>query len=96
MNRFTKLAAAAVIIIAVILGVTITGETYALEHTIRANHGIRYIHFKDFKPGQSDPKEFWVEFFEDGEVKTARLEFPAWASADGEKAVVWKDNKAQI
>lgn len=98
MNHFTKFAAAAVIIIGVILGALIIDMTtkYALGQTIRANHGVRYIHFKDFKPGESDPKEFWIEFSEAGEVKTARLNFPAWASADGEKAVVWKDSKAQI
>jgi len=100
MNRYTKLAVAAVIVIGVIAGsVIIDGpgsSAYALEHTIRANHGIRYIHIKDFKPGEADPKEFWVEFFEEGEVMNARLDFPAWASADGEKAVVWKENKAKV
>ena len=98
MNRFTKFAAAAVIVIGVILGASIINMTtpYALGQTIRANHGVRYIHMKDFKPGESEPKEFWVEFFEEGEVMNARLDFPAWASADGEKAVVWKENKAQI
>jgi len=98
MNRFTKYAAAAVIVIGVILGASIIDMTtpYALGETIRANHGVKYIHIKDFKPGESDPKEFWIEFFDDGEVRNARLDFPAWASADGEKAVVWKDNKAQI
>jgi hypothetical protein len=98
MNRFTKFAAAAVIVIGVILGASIIDMTtpYALSQTIHANHGVRYIHIKDFKPGESDPKEFWIEFFDDGEVMNARLDFPAWASADGEKAVVWKENKAQI
>ncbi|MBL7153925.1 MAG: hypothetical protein ISS79_09425 [Phycisphaerae bacterium] len=100
MNRYTKFAAAAVIVIGVIAGsVIIDGpgsSAYALDHTIRANHGVRYIHIKDFKPGESDPKEFWIEFFDEGEVKNARLNFPAWASADGEKAVVWKENKAKV
>lgn len=98
MNRFTKYAAAAVIVIGVMLGASIIDMTtpYAIGETIRANHGVRCIHIKDFKPGESDPKEFRIEFFDDGEVKNARLDFPAWASADGEKAVVWKDNKAQI
>ncbi|MHC4743317.1 MAG: hypothetical protein ACYS8Z_15485 [Planctomycetota bacterium] len=98
MNRFTKFAAAAVIIIAVILSVTIIDTTAntVLAETIRATHGVRYIHIKDFKTGESDPKEFWIEFFEDGEVLNARLNFPAWASADGEKAVVWKEGKAKV
>jgi len=101
MNRFTKFAAAAVIIISVVLAIGVWNKSmpaaYALEYTIRANHGVRYIHIKDFiKPGESDPKEFWVEFSELGEVKNARLNFPDWASADGDKAVVWKEDKAQI
>jgi len=98
MNRFTKFAAAAVIVIGVILGATMIDSTAStvLADIIRATHGVRYIHFKDFKPGESDPKEFWIEFFEDGQVKTARINFPAWASSDGEKTVVWKDNKAEV
>jgi len=82
----------------VILGASIIDMTtpYALGETIRANHGVKYIHMKDFKPGEADPKEFWIEFFEEGDVKSARLDFPAWASADGEKAVVWKENKAKV
>ncbi|MBN2271017.1 MAG: hypothetical protein JXN61_10405 [Sedimentisphaerales bacterium] len=100
MNRFTKFAAAAVIIISVVLAIGVWNKSmpaaYALECTIRANHGVRYIHIKDFKPGQSDPKEFWIEFSESGEVMNARLDFPAWASADGEKAVVWKEDKAKV
>lgn len=100
MNRFTKFAAAAVIIISVVLAIGVWNKSmpaaYALEYTIRANHGVTYIHIKDFEPGQSEPKEFWVEFFEDGEVKNARLKFPDWSSDDGEKTVVWKENKAQV
>ena len=53
MNRYTKFAAAAVIVIGVIAGsVMIDGpgsSAYALDHTIHANHGVRCIHIKDFK-----------------------------------------------
>ena len=55
MNRFTKYAAAAVIVVGVILGASIIDMTtpYALGQTISANHGVTYIHIKDFKPGES-------------------------------------------
>ncbi len=70
MSRFTKLAVAALIIIAVAIGITFLGKlvpsAYALPQTIQANHTVRYLHIKDFDAEHSDePKEFWVEFYED-------------------------------
>ncbi len=75
MNRFTKLAAAAVIIAAVVLSINFWSKTiptaYAFEQTVKANHSVRYIHIKEFASGHEDePKEFWLEFNEDGQVKT--------------------------
>ena len=98
----TKLAAAAVIIIAVVLSLTfleksVTPAAYALEQTIQANHTVRYLHIRDFKAGEDEPKEFWAEFYEDGQVKNVRMHIPEWDSPqDGAKVVVWKENKAQL
>ena len=101
MKRFSKLAAAAVIIIAVTLSINLLDKSiptaYALEQTIKAAHSVRYLHIKSFKVNEDEPKEFWVEFHEDGEVKNVRMHLPEWDSPeDGAKVTVWKENKAQV
>ena len=102
MNPFTKLAAAAVIIAAVVLSINFWSKTiptaYAFEQTVEANHSVRYIHIKETASGHKDePKEFWLEFNEDGQVKNVRMHMPAWdAPKDGAKVIVWKENKAQV
>ncbi|MHC4464173.1 MAG: hypothetical protein ACYS30_22500 [Planctomycetota bacterium] len=100
-SRITKLAAAAVIIIAVVLSIYIWDKsiptTYALSQTIQASHSVRYLHIKSFKAKEDEPKEFWVESYEDGEVKNIRMHMPEWDSPeDGAKVTVWKENKAQV
>jgi len=102
MNPFTKLAAAAVIIAAVMLSINFWSKTiptaYAFEQTVEANHSVRYIHIKETASGHEDePREFWLEFNEDGQVKNMRIHMPAWdAPNDGAKVTVWKENKAQV
>jgi hypothetical protein len=101
-SSITKIAAAAVIVIAAVLGINLWNRSmpaaYALEQTIQANHTVRYIHIKDFDAKHSaEPKEFWIEFYEDGQVKNVRMQFPLWASPDdGPKVVVWQENKAKV
>ena len=54
-NRITKFATAAVIVIAVLLSITFfektTSTAYAIEQTIEANRGMRYLHTKYFQDG---------------------------------------------
>jgi len=100
-HPITKLAAAAVIIIAVVLSITFLDKSvpsaYAIEQTIQASHSVRYLHIKDFKEGMEEPKEFWLEFDEQGNVKNIRAHMPEWDSPeDGAKMVVWKENIAQV
>jgi hypothetical protein len=100
-SPITKLAAAAVIVIAVVLSINVWDKSiptaYALDQTIQASHSTRYLHIKSFKANEDEPKEFWIEFYEDGEVKNVRMHMPAWDSpGDGAKVTVWKDNKAQV
>lgn len=101
-TRITKLAAAAVIIIAVVLSINLWDKSipaaYAFEQTVEANHSVHYIHIKDFASGHEDePKEVWLEFNEDGQVKNVRMHMPAWDNPkDGAKVIVWKENKAQV
>jgi len=101
MNRFTKLAAAAMIIAAVALSISFWDKliptAYALEQTIEANDNVRYIHIKNFDPSHDEPKEYWVECDETGQLKSARWHMPEWdAPEDGAKVVVWKENKIQL
>jgi len=100
-SPITKLAAAAVIVIAVVLSINVWDKSiptaYALDQTIQASHATRYLHIKSFKANEDEPKEFWVEFYENGEVKNVRMHMPKWDSpGDGAKVTVWKENKAQV
>ncbi len=102
-NKITRLAAAAVIIIAAIFSITIFNQTmpaaYALEQTIQASHSIRYIHTKSFWPPHEEPIEGWIEFDATGTGRNFRIQMPAWTDPwghDGAKVIVWKDNKAHI
>lgn len=101
-SPITKLAAAAVIIVAVVLAITVWDESipsaYALTDTIEANHTVRYLHIKDFSSEHKDePKEFWVECDEHGQIVNARMHMPQWAAPDdGAKAIVWNQNKVQV
>ena len=100
-SRITKLAAAAIIVVAAALTITFlqqsTTPAYAIEQTIEANHTVRYLHIKDFKNGEDEPKEFWLEFNDYGEVENVRAYLPAWNyPPDGAKVIVWKQNKAYV
>jgi len=103
-SRITKIAAAAVIIIAVLIGINqfggsidIATPAYAIEQTIQASHSIRYLHIRNFKADKTEPKEFWVQCDEFGQIKNARIHMPEWDSpSDGAKVIVWEENKAQV
>lgn len=98
----TKIAAAAVVVIAGILSIMFLDKSvtpaYAVEQTIQANHEVRYIHIKSYGPGhKKDPKEFWVQLDEWGQLVNARWYMPEWdAPEDGAKLIVWREDKLQI
>jgi len=100
-NRISKLATAAVIIVAAALAITFMGRftahAYALEQTIQANHSIRYIHIRQLRPPHNEPILIWAQFDDIGDPMNLRLELPAWSQGtDGAKVVTWKDNKATV
>ncbi|OHB76487.1 MAG: hypothetical protein A2Z25_08180 [Planctomycetes bacterium RBG_16_55_9] len=100
-SPITKLAAAAAIIVAVALSISVWNRTtptaYALEQTVEANHTVRSLHVRDFKSGQDEPKEFWLQFDDRGQVKSVRAYMPEWESPrDGAKLIVWQDGKAKV
>jgi len=96
-SRITKLAAAAVIVVAAVLSLTVLDiSAYAIEQTIRAYEGLRYVHIKDFVDGQSEPREFWVELDEQEQLKRVRVSLPAWAEREAPMVAVWNEGKLQI
>jgi hypothetical protein len=101
-SPITKLAAAAVIILAVVLSITFLDKSvipvaYALEQTIQASHTVRCLHTKNFVTSHDEPMEFWVEFGPSGQLKNMRFNKPAWMTPDdGATVIVWKDNKMQM
>ncbi len=96
-SRITKLAAAAVIIIAVLLSVTVWNTSaYALAQTIKAYEGLRYVHIKNFMDGETVPREFWVELDEQEQVKRFRVSIPVWAEREGPIVAVWNDGELQM
>ncbi|MCJ7730368.1 MAG: hypothetical protein MUO27_10900, partial [Sedimentisphaerales bacterium] len=98
MNRLTKLAAAAVIIIAGVLSITFLHKSvapaYALEQTIQSYQGMRYLHTK-FLCGENDAvaKEFWFEFDESGRIKKMRINHSEWF--DGCNVYIWNENETK-
>jgi hypothetical protein len=96
-SKMTKLAAAAVIIVIAVLSLTIWDTSaYALEQTIKAYEGLRYVHIKDFKEGEREPREFWIELDKQEQVKRFRISIPAWAEREGPMVGVWSEGKLQI
>jgi len=100
-SPITKLAAAAIIILAVIITINILDKSaataYAIEQTIRASHTVRSLHVKGFSPSQDEPIEIWAEFNENGKLENMRVHKPEWMDTEeGTTEIIWKDNKAQV
>jgi hypothetical protein len=75
-SRITQLAAAAVII-AVLLSITFLDKAgapaYAIEQTIKAYDGIRYLHVYFYSWTASNlAKEAWIQYDENGDVEKIR------------------------
>jgi hypothetical protein len=99
-SPITKLAAAAVFVVALVLFIGLWDKSapsaYALEQTIEANRGVRWLHIKNFTVGHEEPREAWIEFGADGQARQARSHMPDWASpVDGAWVLAWKDDTVQ-
>jgi hypothetical protein len=97
-SRITKLATAAVIAIAAVLGITFLGPpgtaAYALEQTIEAGQGVRYLHFY-FSSLDSNTtfKEAWLEYDDNGQIKNTRVNW--YNQPSGDMVAVWKEGRTQ-
>ena len=100
-NPITRLVAAAVVIIAIILSVYIWNKSmpsaYAIEQTIEANKNVCYLHIKIYTADEKEPREGWLEFDQNGQATKARVNLPAWFfPTDGAKVIVWKEDIEQV
>ena len=98
-SRITKFATAAAVILIAVLGITFLEESTptAIADILKAMHTVRYLHIKSFDLTHEEPKEFWFECDEFGQIENARWHMPEWDSpADGAKVVVWKEGKATV
>jgi hypothetical protein len=106
-NRITKLAAAAVIVVTLvvwsIMPGTVLPTAYALQDTIEAYNSIRYLHVSEFETvGQERrPSELWVACDHYGYLNRMRSEAPnsggpvlgaAVLVSDGSISEVWFKN----
>jgi len=97
-SRITKIATAAVIIIAVMLSITfldkLTTPAYAIEQTIEASRDIRHLYFEWYSGSEDEPsKECWVEFNEAGQPKKIRVNmYKHWGGS--QITHVWEDGQA--
>ena len=89
--------AAAAIVVAVAITLTVLHQSarpaYALEQTIEANRGLRYLHIRNGPP-EAVLSETWAQIAENGEVLRLKMEFPL--TQDGPKVVVWAGDKAEV
>ena len=103
MKNTIKLTAAAIILIAAVLSLTLLDTTvpsaYALEQTIEALNAMRSIHVRMHYPGFEEPILVWAQFYEDGQLKALRVSQSKLAIGDphdGPKETVFKNNTAQL
>jgi hypothetical protein len=97
MRPLSKFAAAAVVMVAAILSLTLLDKTvapaYALEQTITACESLRFIHLK-CEPAGNGAEEIWAQFDSNGQLERLRMNFPN--TDDGPKDVVWQEGKAEV
>lgn len=97
-SRIIKLTAAAVIIIAVAISVTILDKSvtpaYAIEQTIEANRGLWFIHLKCEPSTHGHVDEIWAQFDDNRQLTNLRMIY--LNTVDGPKDIVWHEGKAEV
>ncbi|UCC22628.1 MAG: tetratricopeptide repeat protein [Planctomycetota bacterium] len=102
MNRFTKLAAAAVIIIAVALSITLfdgsVTPTYAIEQTVEAFKNVRFLHLVSRDEIGQVEDERWIEIGAHGRQVKYRQDTPPnfLAVEDGKTTAVYHKDKNSV
>ncbi|MHC4525183.1 MAG: hypothetical protein ACYSU8_06585 [Planctomycetota bacterium] len=103
MKNTLKYTAAAVILIAATLSLTLFDTTvpsaYALDQTIEVLNAMRSIHVRMYYPSFEEPILVWAQFHENGQIKALRVSQSKLAAGDphdGPKEAVLKNNTAQL
>jgi hypothetical protein len=96
-SPITKLAAAATIIVAVVVSISVFNKSmpaaFGIEQVIAASDNIRYLHVKKIWADRQEPDEFWIKSDEQGRVVKARYYLPK--TEDGIKLIVWTPEKTE-
>ena len=100
-SKITKIAVAAVIIVAGLLSITLFEKSipsaYAIGQVIEAYNSIRFLHVKRFNTDQEEPLEYWIKSDEQGNIANARYYLPEHVSPeDGAKLITWTPEKAEL
>ncbi|MHC4641718.1 MAG: tetratricopeptide repeat protein, partial [Planctomycetota bacterium] len=98
-SPITKIAAAAVIIVGVVLSITVvdklTTEAYALEQTVEAFKNVRFIHLSGRDKADQVKDERWIELGMHGRQVRYRQDKQgeSFAIEDGESTAVYRHDK---
>ena len=100
-NRITKLAVAAVIILIAVFGITLldhsASSVYAIEQTIKAYDGIRYLHTYYYScTAHKIPKEAWIQYDENGDIENIRGNLYNVAGENNHIEMVWNEGATLI
>ncbi len=98
-NKWTKVATAAAVAITVgVLAIVAVHQSarpaYAIEQTVEANQGVRFIHIRIEPASHGSISEAWAQLADDGALLHLRMSFPD--TEDGPKEVVWQADKAKV
>jgi hypothetical protein len=97
-SPITKLAAAAVIIVAVVTFITVFNQSaptaFGIEQVIDDYNNVRFLHVKQFWANRQEPDEFWIKSDEHGRVAKARYYLPV--TEDGIKLITWTPERTEI
>jgi hypothetical protein len=97
-SPITKLAVAAVVIVAVVAAITVFNKSvpaaFGVEQVIDDYNNVRFLHVKQFRDNQQEPDEFWIKSDERGRVAKARYYLPV--TEDGIKLITWTPERTEI
>lgn len=97
-SRITKVATAAVIIVAAAVSIMVFNKSmpraFGIEQVIAAYNNVHFLHVKQFRTNQEQPNEFWIKSDEQGRVVKARYYLPV--TEDGVKLITWKPEGTEI
>jgi hypothetical protein len=97
-SPMSKLAAAAIIIVAVVVSISVFNKSmptaFGIEQVIAASDNIRFLHAKQYRPNQGKPNEFWIKSDEQGRVVKARYYLPV--TDDGVKLITWSPEGTEL